>query len=77
MGGLIVTVECIVSDASRTREERTAIVRMIDEFLPIYRNPEINIEKAYKKPLFIPESRIYILISQRFKDLVKIYKLFA
>ena len=44
MGGLIVTVECIVSDASRTREERTAIVRMIDEFLPIYRKLEINRE---------------------------------
>jgi hypothetical protein len=27
-----------VSDAGRTPKERTAIVRMIDEFLPIYRN---------------------------------------
>lgn len=44
MGELIVTTECIVSDASRTREERTAIVRMTDEFLPIYGKPEINRE---------------------------------
>ena len=44
MGELIVTTECIVNDASGTREERTAIVRMIDEFLPIYRRPEINRE---------------------------------
>ena len=47
MGELIVTTEYIVSDASRTREERTVIVRMIDEFLPIYRKPEINREDIY------------------------------
>ena len=46
-GELIVTTECIVSDASRTREERTAIVRMIDELLPIYRKTEINREGLY------------------------------
>ena len=44
MGELIVTTECIVNDAGRTREERTAIVKMIDEFLPTYCNLEINRE---------------------------------
>ena len=33
-----------MNDASRTREERTVIVRMTDEFLPICRNPVINRE---------------------------------
>lgn len=42
MGEPRVTAECIVSDASRTQEEMTVILRMIDELLPIYRNPEIN-----------------------------------
>ena len=75
MGEPIVTNGCTVSDVSRTPKERTAIVRMIDGLLPIY-NPG-SIEKVWKRLLITPEGRTYILIPQRFKDLVKIHKLFA
>ena len=44
VGELIVVIGCTVSDASRTPKERTAIVRMIHESLPIYPNPKINRE---------------------------------
>jgi hypothetical protein len=36
-----------------------------------------SIEEAWKTPLIAPKGRIYILISQRLEDLVKIYELFT